>query len=116
MCATTVLSEAQALFAALAGADYIAPYVQDVDDIGYDGFALLASILKMLQPADMHARVLAAAIKTPQDMVRVATMGAELLTVNYASIMAACARTQPLSDHYFALFDQIWKENGCSFV
>lgn len=115
VCATTVLSESQALFAALAGADYVAPYVRDIDDIGYDGFAVLGSILEMMSAEDMNTKVLAAAINSPQDMVRAADMGTDILTVSYEAIMAACSRMQPVSEFYLSLFENAWVQNACSF-
>ncbi|MDR2217899.1 MAG: fructose-6-phosphate aldolase, partial [Yokenella regensburgei] len=63
---TAVYGAAQGLLAALAGAEYIAPYVNRVDAQGGDGIQTVAELQLLLTLHAPHAKVLAASFKTPR--------------------------------------------------
>lgn len=78
---TAVYSAAQGLLAALAGAEYIAPYVNRVDAQGGDGIRMvqeLQTLLKLHAPA---SKVLAASFKTPRQAMDCLLTGCEAITL-----------------------------------
>ena len=102
ICATTVLSAAQAVLCAAAGADYVAPYVGDIDETGYSGMNTLKDIVQAL--AGTGTKVLAAAANRAQDIVEAARAGADILTVSPEGIFHVFEKTYPLTEQYLKLF------------
>lgn len=114
VCATTVLTSAQALMAALAGADYVAPYVDKWDVSGYNGFQALEEIIAMFHAANLSSEVLAASIHRAQDVVEVAKRGCDILTIDYSLILSILRIPRPLVDGYVDNFLEDWHRAGCS--
>lgn len=102
ICATTILTAAQALFSSLAGADYVAPYVGDVSALGYDSMAMVRDIVGCLK--DSGTMVLAAAAEKAQDMVEIAKAGADILTVSPNTALSALQKPKPITQWYLDLF------------
>ena len=78
---TAVYSAAQGLLAALAGAKYVAPYVNRVDAQGGDGIRTVQELQTLL---DLHApdsMVLAASFKTPRQALDCLLAGCEAITL-----------------------------------
>lgn len=78
---TAVYSPAQGLLAALAGAEYVAPYVNRVDAQGGDGIKTVQELQALL---DLHAprcKVLAASFKTPRQALDCLLAGCEAITL-----------------------------------
>ena len=63
---TAVYGAAQGLLSALAGAEYVAPYVNRVDAQGGDGIQTVNDLQNLLKMHAPHAKVLAASFKTPR--------------------------------------------------
>ena len=63
---TAVYSAAQGLLAALAGAKYVAPYVNRVDAQGGDGIRMVQELQTLLKLHAPQSNVLAASFKTPR--------------------------------------------------
>ncbi|MFP1461765.1 transaldolase family protein [Escherichia coli] len=63
---TAVYSAAQGLLAALAGAKYVAPYVNRVDAQGGDGIRTVQELQALLEMHAPESMVLAASFKTPR--------------------------------------------------
>ncbi len=63
---TAVYSAAQGLLAALAGAKYVAPYVNRVDAQGGDGIRTVQELQSLLEQHTPKSMVLAASFKTPR--------------------------------------------------
>ncbi|MDU5691042.1 MAG: fructose-6-phosphate aldolase [Citrobacter freundii] len=61
---TAVYGAAQGLLAALAGAEYVAPYINRVDAQGGDGIQTVTDLQTLLKMHAPHAKVLAASFKT----------------------------------------------------
>ena len=61
---TAVYSAAQGLLAALAGAKYVAPYVNRVDAQGGDGIRTVQELQALLEMHAPESMVLAASFKT----------------------------------------------------
>mgnify|MGYP000910974114 CR=1 FL=1 len=80
--ATAVFSPMQAVVAAKAGADYIAPYVNRIDNITADGVHAVAVMADLLKKQGYPARILAASFKNVQQMLGVAACGCDSLTAS----------------------------------
>jgi transaldolase len=81
---TLCFQPAQALYAALAGATYISPFVGRVDDITWGGTELVQQIVGIYaNDPDLHTQVLAASIRHPMHFVEAALSGAHVATVPF---------------------------------
>lgn len=57
--ATAIFTQQQALIAAKAGADFVAPYVNRLDNIVSDGVHVVSEVVKLFQLHNVKAKVLA---------------------------------------------------------
>lgn len=78
---TAVYGAAQGLFAALAGAEYVAPYVNRVDAQGGDGIQTVTELQQLLTLHAPGAKVLAASFKTPRQALACLLAGCEAITL-----------------------------------
>ena len=74
-CGTVVYTPMQAYLAAKAGASYVAPYVNRIDNMGYDGVSVVKQIQDILENNDMDCEVLAASFKNSQQVLELAEYG-----------------------------------------
>lgn len=84
---TAVYSQAQALMAATIGARYIAPYLGRMNDAGRDGVAEIGAMRALV--AGSGTDVLAASLRTPNDIVALAVRGVPFFTAAPSVILAA---------------------------
>lgn len=95
--ATAIFTQQQALVAAMAGADYVAPYVSRLDNISSHGIEVVASIVKTFACSpSINTEVLAASFKTVDQVYRVSECGAQSATVGYDILEAL--RKHPMTD------------------
>ncbi len=99
---TLVFSAGQAILAAKAGATYLSPFVGRVDDISWDGIALIEEIVEIYQMQGYTTEVLAASIRTPLHIVQAAKAGADVVTCPLSSILGLLKH--PLTDIGLAQF------------
>ena len=66
---TAVYSPMQALLAALAGASYVAPYVNRIDAQGGSGIKCVQELQQLLTLHAPHCQILAASFKTPRQVL-----------------------------------------------
>jgi fructose-6-phosphate aldolase 2 len=81
--ATAIFTQQQALIAANAGADFLAPYVNRLDNISSHGIDVVSDIVKTLKLHNMNAKVLAASFKNVDQIYRVSMVGCHSVTVSY---------------------------------
>src|ERR1035437_1835701 len=81
--ATAIFTQQQALIAANAGADFLAPYVNRLDNISSHGIDVVSDIVKTLKLHNMNAKVLAASFKNVDQIYRVSMVGCHAVTVSY---------------------------------
>lgn len=74
-CGTVVYTPMQAYLAAKAGASYVAPYVNRIDNMGYDGVGVVQQIQEILENNAMDCEVLAASFKNSQQVLELARYG-----------------------------------------
>jgi transaldolase len=91
---TAVSSAAQAYLAAEAGAKYIAPYVNRLTRQLGDGVAILKDCVQVCQGSE--TRVIAASLKTPQEVVAAVLAGTHDVTIPLPLILEM--GNHPLSD------------------
>lgn len=104
ICITTVTTAAEALLASAAGADYVAPYVGDIDQLGYCGMQTLEAIIRVV--AGTGTKVLAAATERAQDMTTAAELGADIATISPAAALNVLEKPYPITKWYLDLFKQ----------
>ena len=79
--ATAVYTRMQAFLAGKAGADYTAPYVNRIDNLGADGLKTAKDIHDIFKRNGMRTEVLAASFKNIRQVNRAFTAGAHTATV-----------------------------------
>jgi len=82
ICATAVYTPMQGYLAAKAGAKYIAPYVNRIDNLGYDGIGVAKTIQEIIENNDMEAEVLAAAFRNSQQVLELCRFGIAACTAS----------------------------------
>ncbi|MGQ9583729.1 MAG: transaldolase family protein [Thermoplasmatota archaeon] len=82
--ATAVFSPAQGYLACEAGARYLIPYVNKVTAQGGSGPALVTKLAAVCKLTGKGAEVLAASLKTPEEVVEALLAGAAHVTVPFA--------------------------------
>lgn len=80
--ATAIFTAQQALMAALAGAEFVAPYVNRIDNISGDGVNVVAEIVQLFELYGLDAKVVAASFKNVQQVHSCSLSGAQAVTVN----------------------------------
>ncbi|MBK8706456.1 MAG: fructose-6-phosphate aldolase [Saprospiraceae bacterium] len=93
---TLVFSAAQAILAAKAGATYLSPFVGRVDDINWDGMALIRQIAEIYAIQGYETEILAASIRSSKHIVEAAQSGADVVTCPLSAIMGMFKH--PLTD------------------
>ena len=108
---TLCFSAAQALLAAKAGATFVSPFIGRIDDIGYDGMALIRDIRQIYDNyPDLGTQILAASIRTVGHVREAAMIGADVSTVP-PSILKALVQ-HPLTEKGLAQFVADWAKTG----
>jgi fructose-6-phosphate aldolase 2 len=105
--ATAIYTADQALMAAMAGAEFLAPYVNRIDNISGNGVAVVRQIQTMLNQHELDAKILAASFKNNQQVNEVALAGAQSVTVN-ADIMDQLL-AHPLTTSSVSQFVSDWE-------
>ena len=79
---TAIFTQPQALIAARAGADYVAPYINRLDNIVSDGVHVVEEIVDIYRTYNIGTKVLAASFKNAEQAHKVSLTGADAITVN----------------------------------
>jgi fructose-6-phosphate aldolase 2 len=104
---TAIFTPTQALIAAKAGADFVAPYVNRLDNIVGDGTAVVAEIVKQFNNFGMDCKVLAASFKNTEQVNKCASVGCHCVTV--APEILEGIISHPMTDSAIAGFEKDWK-------
>jgi len=105
--ATAILSPQQALMAAVAGAEFLAPYVNRLDNICGDGVRVVSDIVTLLQRHNLPSKLLAASFKNVQQVHDVAMAGAHSVTISPDVFEQLIVH--PLTDSGVAGFVRDWE-------
>jgi len=82
--ATLCCTANQALLAARAGADFVSPVVARLQDMGANGFEVVAQILEIYDHYDFDTQVMVASVRTPLHVQEAAVLGADACTMPLA--------------------------------
>ena len=104
---TLIFSPSQALLAARAGASYVSPFVGRLNDISSDGNKLVKSIAAIFDIHGITAEIIAASIRSPEDVAEAALSGAHIATIPYKVICQMIKH--PLTDAGIERFLQDWE-------
>jgi transaldolase len=107
---TLCFTPAQALLAAKAGATFISPFVGRLDDIGFDGMALIQDIRIIYDNYGFDTEILVASIRHPIHLLESAKIGADVATMPPSVIRQLFAH--PLTDKGLAAFLSDWEKTG----
>lgn len=105
---TAVYSAAQGLLAALAGAEYVAPYVNRVDAQGGDGIRMVQELQTLLELHAPESKVLAASFKTPRQALDCLLAGCESITLPLD--VAQQFLSAPAVDSAVMKFEEDWQK------
>ncbi len=104
---TLIFSPSQALLAARAGASYVSPFVGRLNDISSDGNKLIENISKIFKLHGISCEIIAASIRSPEDVVDAALAGANIATIPYGVIVRMISH--PLTDAGIERFLKDWE-------
>jgi len=107
--ATAILTPQQALMAAMAGAEFLAPYVNRLDNICSGGTQVVDEIVHLIDTYGLEAKVLAASFKNVQQVHEVAKAGAHSVTI--APDVFDLLLNHPLTDSGVAGFVADWESS-----
>ncbi len=104
---TAIFTPAQALIAAKAGADFVAPYVNRLDNILGDGVEVVAEIVSQFKNHGLNCRVLAASFKNAEQVHKCSLRGCHSVTIT--SNVFKTLLSYPMTDAALAGFEKDWK-------
>lgn len=106
--ATAIFTPQQALMAALAGADYAAPYVDRIDNLSSDGARVVGEMVQLFKIHGLATKVLAASFKNVEQVHRVTLAGAQAVTVGKDVFKKLIAH--PMTDLSIERFTADWED------
>lgn len=104
---TAVYNTVQGLLAALAGAEYVAPYVNRIDALSGNGLETVKSLVKILEMHAPHCKVLGASYKNNQQFVDSLLAGCDSVTLS--PDLAEKLLDSPVVDAAVGQFQSDWK-------
>ncbi|MBQ8309516.1 MAG: fructose-6-phosphate aldolase [Clostridia bacterium] len=104
---TAIFNAAQALIAAKAGADFVAPYVNRLDNILGDGAQEVGEIVKLFATHRLDCKVLAASFKNCEQIHKCALAGCQTVTIS--ADLFHTAISHPMTDVAINTFDKDWE-------
>ncbi|MFB5760626.1 fructose-6-phosphate aldolase [Paenibacillus medicaginis] len=105
---TLIFTPNQALLAARAGATYVSPFLGRLDDISEDGVQLIVRVAELFRIHNLDSQIIAASVRHPDHVTRVAMAGAHIATVPFSVIEQISKH--PLTDQGLEKFANDWKK------
>jgi transaldolase len=105
---TLIFTVNQALLAARAGATYVSPFLGRLDDISEDGVLLVSKIAELFRLHKLDSQIIAASVRHPDHVTRVALAGADIATIPF-SVIGQLSK-HPLTDQGIEKFAADWKK------
>ena len=106
--ATAIFTAHQGFLAAKAGADYVAPYVNRLDNISGDGVAVVRDLVNILNIYNMDTKVLAASFKNAQQVLDLMKVGVHSVTI--PPDICKSMINHPLTDWSINRFIEDWEK------
>jgi transaldolase len=89
--ATVICAANEALLAARAGAIFLAPYMARIYDVGGDGCRVVADIVDLVEQHDLQADVIAASVRTPEELMLAWKAGAGYAAIQSNVVSKICS-------------------------
>ena len=106
ICVTVIHSTMQALVAAKAGADYVAPYVSHIDNLGAQGVRVIGEMLKIMRNYQYPCKVLGASFRTVEQIKDLAVIGCDAVTITPDMFSRLIAH--PSTSESMEMFNRAW--------
>ena len=107
--ATAIFSPQQALMAAEAGADFVAPYVNRSENIGIDSTTTISEICRLFEVGEIsNCKILGASFKNVKQVHETILAGAKSITVSYETLTQLIYH--PLTDISIEGFINDWEK------
>jgi fructose-6-phosphate aldolase 2 len=111
--ATAIFTPQQALMAAEAGADFVAPYVNRTENIGIDSSVIISDIIELFKVGKISdCKILGASFKNTAQVHNTILAGAESVTVSFETLEQLIYH--PLTDISIEGFIKDWKNQYSS--
>jgi transaldolase len=112
--ATVIFHPRQALMAALAGANYVAPYISRIEKSGENPWHLLESLTKIFHQYQLQTKIIGASLNSVEQVIKCAEIGI------YGVTLKDDLFEQMIEDHSSTVegvnqFKADWKNFPCSF-
>lgn len=104
---TAIFTPQQALISAMAGASFVAPYVNRLDNILGDGSDVAAQIVNLFNIYKLDCKVLVASFKNAEQVHKCALAGCDIVTVSDDILRALI--DHPMTGAAIAGFDKDWE-------
>lgn len=109
--ATAIYTPMQAFLAAKSGASYAAPYINRIDNMGYNGIKVAKDIHDIFRNNDLKAEVLAASFKNSQQLLELCEYGVGASTVS-PDVILALVKNQAITSAVEAFIADFEKLTG----
>lgn len=104
--ATAIYNVQQGMLAALNGADYLAPYVNRIDNLGVDGVKVVDDLQSFINQYQLPSKLLVASFKNVHQVLQVLSHGVRAVTLPID--IARQFLTTPATDIAVEKFSQDW--------
>jgi fructose-6-phosphate aldolase 1 len=105
--ATAIYNAQQGMMAALNGADYLAPYLNRIDNLGFDGVAVVSELQQFINQYQLPCKLLVASFKNVHQVLQVFKIGVQAVTLPLE--IAQQILTSPATDAAVLKFNQDWQ-------
>ncbi|PPD32075.1 MAG: fructose-6-phosphate aldolase [Methylomonas sp.] len=105
--ATAIYTVQQGMIAALNGADYLAPYLNRIDNLGFDGGSVVSDLQHFINQYQLPCKLLVASFKNVQQVLQVFKLGVHAITL--PSDIAHQMLTTPATDAAVLQFSRDWQ-------
>ena len=108
--ATVIFTARQALMASLVGADYVALYINRIEQSGNDPWIILSSIIQMYDNYKIKTKILGASICSVEQVTKCAELGIYGVTLK-DGIFQQLIADHPLTTECVSNFNEDWKKS-----
>lgn len=105
--ATAIYNVQQGMLAAMNGADYLAPYLNRIDNQGVDGLGVVSDLQGLLERYRLPGKLLVASFKNVQQVLQVMKLGVHSVTLPVD--IAGQMLITPATDAAVEKFEQDWQ-------
>lgn len=105
--ATAIYNVQQGMLAALHGADYLAPYLNRIDNQGFDGIAVVGDLQALIDRYQLPSKLLVASFKNVNQVLQVLKLGVGAVTLPLD--IAQQILTTPATDAAVEKFSHDWQ-------